>query len=267
MKNSKLFYNILSLLVFLVALALWQLAATSARVHFFFGSPVSLGQQLVSNTLNGVLPHDMLITGFEALLGFMIGVTVGTLCGFILWYSPVIARIFKPYIVIAGAIPVFAFAPMIILWFGIDISMKIWMAAFSTFLISLTQAYAGAQNIDPEEFKLFKVLKASRFQTLQKVVFPSVLSWVFASMKLSIGIALLGAFIGEFISANEGVGYFMIHAGSLYDIPGVLAGAVYLILLSLIFNYAVFILEKNKMGIIKLFSVSRKLRASLKSLI
>ena len=94
---------------------------------------------------------------------------------------------------------------------------------------------------------------ATRFQTLQKIIFPSSLSWVFASMKLNVGFALLGAFIGEFISANQGLGHFMIHAGSLYDISSVFAGGIYLVALALVFNFIVTFIEKNKMKIIEIF--------------
>ncbi len=117
-------------------------------------------------------------------------------------------------------------------------------------MVALAQAYEGAKSVDEAEYRLLKTYGATRFQMFQKVIFPSSLSWVLASMKLNVGFAILGAFVGEFISSNDGLGHFMIKAGSLYDIPGVLAGGLYLVLLSIIFSWFVKLVEKNRMKII-----------------
>jgi len=245
---------LLSLAVFVVLLIVWQILAVSPHFTFLFGSPSTIFNSIVANTVNGALPFGMWVTGIEALLGFVIGIMLGTFIGFLLWYSKRVAQVFRPYIIILGAIPVFAFAPLIIIWFGIGTVMKIALAAFGVFLISLTQAYEGAKSIDEEEYKLLKVYGASRFQILQKVIFPSSLDWVLASMKLNIGFAILGAFIGEFISSEVGLGHFMITAGSLYDIPSVFAGGFFLVLLSLLFNWVVSFIEKHRLKIVEWFA-------------
>ncbi len=264
MKN--LLYKISPFLLFVFILAVWQVFATQfPRFNFLFGSPSEIWASLVQNTASGLLVGDFFITGFEALTGFVLGVIFGTITGFVLWYSPLVARIFRPYIVIFGAIPIFAFAPMVIVWFGIGLSMKIAMATLGAFLVALTQAYEGAKSVDIEEFRLLKIFGATRFQIFQKVIFPSSLSWVLASMKLNVGFALLGAFIGEFISSNQGLGHFMIRSGSLYDIPSVFAGGAYLVLLALLLNLIVVFVEKNNMKIIEFFSVDGETKRVLKS--
>lgn len=252
-KNAK-FTALASLLILVVLLGVWQFFAANTKFNFLFGSPASVFSKLVENTVSGVLPYNFLITGMEALLGFIIGIIFGTFTGFLLWYSPKIAGVAKPYIVFLGAIPVFAFAPMIIIWFGIGFSMKVALAALAVFLVALSQAYEGAKSVDEEEYKLLKTYGATRLQMFQKVIFPASLSWVLASMKLSVGFAILGAYVGEFISSNAGLGYFMIRAGALYDIAGVLAGGLYLVILSIVFSLLVKVVEKNKMKIIEWFS-------------
>lgn len=253
MKTDR-YINFISLGILAIILSGWQFLAHNPKLNFLFGSPTAIGNKLVENTVSGVLPYNFLITGLEALVGFVIGIVLGTFVGFLLWYSPKVAKISKPYIALLGAIPVFAFAPMIIIWFGIGFSMKVALAAFAVFLVALTQAYEGAKSIDEAEYRLLKTYGATRYQMFQKVIFPSSLSWVLASMKLNVGFAILGAFVGEFISSNEGLGHFMIKAGSLYDIPGVLAGGLYLVLLSLIFSLFVYLVEKNRMKIIEWLS-------------
>ena len=195
--KSKAFYNLISFAIFAVFLAIWQFASVLPRIKFFFGSPLLIFQSMTQNA--SLLLSDTFITGFEVLAGFLIGILLGVIIGFLMWYSPLIAKIAKPYIFIAGAVPIFAFAPIVILWFGIGITMKIAMAAFGAFLITLTQAYEGANSVDLEEYRLLKTFNASRFQILSKIIFPASLSWVLSSIRLSIGFSLLGAFIGDFI--------------------------------------------------------------------
>ena len=246
--------GIISLVIFILLLVVWQLLSHSQSFHFLFGSPLAIWQSLWTNLLHGTLLYDTFLTGVEGISGFVIGIVLGTIAGFLLWYSEFLAAVSKPYITVLGAIPVFAFAPMIIIWFGVGIPMKIALAAFSVFLISLTQSYQGAKNVNKEEYKLLKLYGASRFQILQKVIIPSSLSWVFASMRLNIGFAILGAFIGEFISSDAGVGHFMLTAGSLYDIPSVFAGGVMLVLLSLLLTWVVTLVEKKRLKIISIIS-------------
>lgn len=249
MKNT-----LISATIFVVILAIWQFFSGNPHVAFLFGSPLLVFSKLIDLTASGVLPYNFLITADEAILGFVIGITLGTIVGFLLWYSPTLAKISRPYVTFLGAIPVFAFAPMIIIWFGIGFSMKVALASFAVFLVALSQAYAGAQSIDESEYKLLKTYGATRFQMFQKVIFPASLSWVLASMKLNIGFAILGAFIGEFISSNAGLGHVMVTAGSLYDIPTVLAAGLYLVVLSAILNLVVRYVESNRMKIIDWFS-------------
>ena len=243
-----------------VFLSAWQLAAYSLRFKYLFGDPISVGRILVACTADGSLPYHALITGAEAVCGFFIGVTAGTLAGFSFWYAPRLAALLRPVIFVLSAVPVFAFAPMVIVWFGIGFAMKVAVAAFGTFLIALAQSYEGAKAVDEDQVQLLKLFGATRFQVLTLVIVPSSLVWVFQSMKLNVGFALLGAFIGEFISSAEGVGSFMNRAGSLYDIPSVLAGGCYLILIALLFQGAVIVLERNKHVLIGVFAVSGMIR-------
>ena len=242
--NFKLKNNLLSLAILVVLLFTWQQAAKNEDFVFLFASPKLIFQSLIGLFTEENLIGHILITSYEAFAGFIIGIILGTTIGFLLWLSPLIASISLPYIFVLSAIPVLTFAPMIIVWFGIDTEMKIALSAFGTFLICLNQAYIGAENTGKENLRLFKILGASRFQTLTKLIIPSSLNWVINGLDLSINVALLGAFVGEFISANQGVGYLMVRAGSLYDIPKVMAGGFCLLVISIGFRGFVRVSEK-----------------------
>jgi len=254
------------LLLFIILLGLWEATTSqSPRLHFLFAAPTEIWASLIRNTVNGSLLFDALITGFEALVGFVFGIIFGSFVGFILWYSPFMSRLLRPYLIILGAVPIFAFAPMIIIWFGIGLNMKIAMATLGAFLVALTQAQEGANSINLEEFRLLKIFGATRIQIFQKTMLPSLLSWLLTSMKLCSGFALLGAFIGEYISSDKGLGHFMIRAGSLYDMPSVFAGSIYLVMIALLFNLFIDFFNKNKEIFISHISVGEAVKQALKT--
>ena len=189
--------QLLGFLPLLFFLAVWQLSADqSPRTQFLFGSPILVIQKLAVNIANGELLVHAAITGIEALGGFLIGVTAGSVIGFSLLYFPKLASVSRPYVLALGSIPIFAFAPMMIVWFGVGIQMKIAMATFSTILVALSQAYDGGKKVDPELKTLFELNNSSNRQLFQKLILPSSIDWVLASLRLNIGLALLGAFIG-----------------------------------------------------------------------
>ena len=237
----------------------WQLLAQGRTANYLFGNPLRVFTTLLTDF---TLPYHALITAEEALAGFVIGIAVGTCIGFSLWYSPAFARHSRPYVLALSSIPIFAFAPIVIVWFGIGLKMKIAVSALGTALIALTQSYEGAKLAGDSSERIVRTLKTTRVKFLRKIIIPSSINWVISSMKLSVNVALLGAFIGEFISANAGLGYYMNQAGALYDVSRVIAGGIYLMLLSALLQLLVLTIERYKRSIIRLISIDRKIRAS-----
>jgi len=251
---------IFPLIFALLILLSWEWFVTTPEQQFLFSKPSLIISSLVNATVTGELPAHAVTTGSEAMLGFAIGVVSGTIAGFLLWYFPLVRISVQPFLFVLGVVPVIAFAPLVLIWFGIGFSMKVALATFATFLISLSQAFSGAEQLKESDLKLLRILGASRVQILFKAIIPMSLSWVFQSMRLNIGFALLGAFVGEFISADKGVGYFMIRAGSLYDIPAVFAGAVYIVFLALLFRIVIVLAERAGGSLIRLVSISKSVR-------
>lgn len=253
-----------SVLLPLALLALfWQLAAVaSQRTRFLFGSPSSIAEALWTNIVNGHFIEHILVTGSEAMLGFLLGTALGCAFGFLLLSRPGIARIAKPYALALGALPVFAIAPMMIVWFGIGLYMKVAMATFATVFVAMSQAYDGGRNVDPELIQLFELNQSPYSRTFRKLILPSSLSWVLSTLRLNIGLSLLGAFIGEFIASDRGLGYVMLKAGGLYDVPLVLAAGCCIIALAFLFNYLVGLVERNRLRITEFVAVPSQLRRS-----
>ncbi|MCA9803352.1 MAG: ABC transporter permease subunit, partial [Cyanobacteria bacterium HKST-UBA02] len=144
-----------------------------------------------------------------------------------------------------GSIPIFSLAPMIITWFGIGLWSKIMLAFLSTVVVAIVQSYQGAVSVEPRYLRFMAVVGASRSQVFRFIVVPSSLIWVVNAMKLNIGLALLGAFIGEFISAEAGLGYMIVKASGLYDMATVLVGVFTLMVIALILSALVEALERR----------------------
>lgn len=243
--KSILIFRIKQLFPLIIFLIFWELiTVNSERLTFLFGSPSTVFNTFREYLINKNLIIDILITGEETILGFLLGNIIGSVIGLSLWYSKNLASTLKPYIIALGSIPIFALAPMMIIWFGTGLYAKVMMATFATIIVATVQAYEGAQNVDEEQIKLLKSFGASKFQIFKKVITPSSLVWVIASYKLNIGFALLGAFIGEFISSERGLGHLILKAGGLYDIPLVLTGILCFMFLALAINYLLSKIEK-----------------------
>ena len=234
MMNSN-FYKFLPYIPGVLALIFWQISVDGdQRREFLFASPVAISQVFIDDFLSGEILYDIWLTSFETVMGLLIGFVLGTFIGLILWLDERIAYIAKPYIIILGSIPIFALAPLMIIWFGTGILSKVIMAAFSVVLVSLIQVYEATQNANKDHIKIAKSFGASRLQILKTIIIPSTIKWIIIGLKINVGFALIGAFIGEFISAERGVGHYIIKSGSLYDVPRVLFGIIILSIMGLV---------------------------------
>jgi|SRR6267143_2532823 len=234
------YIRIYQLVPIVLVLVIWELIVRQeSQMIFFFGLPSRIAGYFYSKTLDGSLLTDLSVTMTEALTGFILGNLVGTLLGLGLWYSRTAFAISKPYIIALGSAPIFALSPILIIWFGTGIFSKIMIALLSTVFIALFQAYTGASEVSNDYLRLMKTFGATKTQTFRKVVAPSAVVWVISAFKINVGFALLGAFIGEFISSNRGLGHLILVASGLFDISLVLCGVLLLVVIALTLNFAI----------------------------
>lgn len=240
------------LVAFVVA---WEFGVRgNDRSAFFFGQPSKILFYLWTRTIDGSLAADFAVTFSEATLGFVVGNLVGTAIGLGLWYSSTAFQIARPYIIALGSAPVFAFAPLLIIWFGTGMFSKVVIAALSTVFVALFQSYNGAADVSSDYLRLMKTFGASKTQTFRKVVAPSAIVWVIAAFRMNVGFAILGAFIGEFISSNRGLGHLIVVASGLFDISLVLCGALMLSTIAFVLTWLVGQLELPlKHAVVKYF--------------
>lgn len=244
-KNAiKIFIGLAPALFFL---ALWEwFVGDSQRLQFLFAAPSKVAGVAIEDIQHQAIWLDAVITFTEAALGLICGTVLGTLVGLLLWGNGKIESFTRPYLVIIGSIPIFALAPITIMWFGVGLLSKAIMAGFSVFFVSLLQAHEGARAVAKEYLGYARSLKASNKLVVMKVIVPGAVDWVLAGYRLNVGFALMGAFIGEFISSEAGLGHYILKASSLYDMPRVLFGVFMLCLLGLGMTAVAWIVQANR---------------------
>lgn len=240
---------LLMLLPAVVFLAFWEwYVAGDPRLQFLFASPSAILHVALEEWGKPDIWHNTFLTFIEAALGLFAGTVLGTALGLILWGNGRIDRITKPYLAFIGAIPIFAIAPITIMWFGIGLLSKVMMAGFAVFFVSVLQAYEGAHAVAKQHIGFARSIGAPNGRIIRKIIIPGTVDWVIAGYKLNVGFALMGAFIGEFVSSEGGLGHYILKASSLYDMPRVLFGLLMLSALALLMTAAAWLARHARSG-------------------
>jgi NitT/TauT family transport system permease protein len=251
----------LGLLVF--TLTVWQLASRDQQVAFFMGEPVQVAGRIWTWFMPfgfgpSVLFPDGLpgradiylhlgTTLLETVLAFGIGTLLGLACGLWLALAPVTGAILDPYIKAANSMPRVILAPIFALWFGLGIWSKVALAVTLVFFIVFFNVYQGVKEVSPVVLANARMLGASQRQLLRTVYLPSATSWVFSSLHTSVGLAFVGAVVGEYLGSARGVGYLILQAEGTFDVNTVFAGIVVLTAFALVLDGIVGKLEKRLM--------------------
>jgi NitT/TauT family transport system permease protein len=210
-------------------LLLWEIGARGGLVDpFFWSQPSAIWSAGVVFVTRWSALYDTWFTVSSTLIGFVVGTAGGAAIGLSFWWSRNVAEIFEPYVIVFNAVPKLAFAPLIILIFGIGIASKIALSIALTIVIAILAAYSGVKAVDEDLVRMMYALGGRRYQIFFKAVVPSVLPWVISSMRINIGLALAGTIVGEFVSSKYGLGKLIMYAGSTYDMSLIWVGIIVL---------------------------------------
>lgn len=215
-------------------IGVWQWRAREGALNaFLYGSPTEIGAALMTTIETGAIWTDLTTTALETMAGFTLGNVIGTTLGLALWYSRFVSRVLQPFILALGSIPIIALAPITIIWFGTGFASKVAMSTLSVVVVSIIIAYKGALGVDPDQINLMLSLRARRSQIFRLLVIPASMTDIFAGLKLTVGFALVGAIVGEFMSSTNGLGHEIFKSGSLYAISAVFAELIITVALAL----------------------------------
>jgi len=209
------------------------------RASFFFGEPVKFLKVIWVWFTEGTIYQHLWVTLQETALAFVIGSVLGLVVGLWLGLSPTASALFDPYITAMNAMPRVVLAPIFMVWFGLGIWSKVALGVTLVFFIVFFNVYQGVKEVSPVVLSNTIMLGANRKQLLRHVYLPSATSWVFSSLHVSVGMAFVGAVVGEYLGSAKGVGYLIQQAEGAFDINTVFAGIFVLTAFALVLDFAV----------------------------
>ena len=244
-ETPQVLMRLYQLILTATVLGLWEIFGRVGVIDtFFFSLPSAIGESIwVWISTGFIFPH-LWITLQEALYAFIIGTALGLILGFLLARVRFLERLFEPFVQMFNALPRVVLAPIFLLWFGLGIESKVAFGVTLVFFIVFFNVLQGVKSVDRVLLDNARMLGATERHLIQHVVLPSALTWIFSSLHISVGFAIVGAVVGEYLGAAGGVGYVIAQAQGVFDTQGVFAGMFILMIVVLIVDLGVNRLEK-----------------------
>ena len=226
-------------------LTVYPITGTAKQVQFFFSTPLDVLKRCWTLFASGEIWRHLWITLVETILAFLIGAGGGIVFGFLFARKELLAAVFDPYIKAANALPRVVLAPIFALWFGLGIWSKVALGFTLVFFIVFFNVYQGVREVSPVVLANARMLGMNERQLLRHVYWPSALTWVFSSLHTSVGFALVGAVVGEYLGSSAGLGYKIHEAESVFDVTGVFAGMLILSIFVILIDMLVTMIENR----------------------
>lgn len=232
------------ILLLVTFLGLWEFLANKGIIDSFItSSPSRIFKTFANFTSNNLLLH-IKVTIYETILGFGIGIILGLVIAIILWWSEFLSKVLEPYLVVLNSLPKVALGPIIIIWVGAGTKAIIVMAIAISLIVTILDILNGFLNTDKELIKMAKTFNASKFQILTKIVIPANASTFINSLKINIGLSLVGVISGEFLISKAGLGYLITYGGQVFKLDLVMSSIIVLGLFAGLMYGAITLLER-----------------------
>ncbi|WP_314172281.1 ABC transporter permease [Streptomyces winkii] len=232
--------------VFVVVVVLWEYLIPALGVdEYVLPRPSQIVEALGRQLSDALFWTHMKVTLLESLYGFLLGVGAALVLGTAISQVRLVEKTLMPYIVAFQTVPKVALAPLFVVWFGFGMTSKFVMAAVISFFPMLVNVVEGLRSADADRVQMLTVFGASKFDVFRRVRLPSALPFIFAGLDIGIVFAILGAVVGEFIGAKEGLGYLLLQANYNFDIAGMFAVLVVLSVLGLIAHFIIRTAQKR----------------------
>jgi NitT/TauT family transport system permease protein len=230
--------------VAIVFLGLWQSVIWLGHYPtFILPSPLDVASTLGRTLADGTLWRHAQVTLSEIFAGLGLGLVTATVLGYALARSPALERLLAPYIVASQSIPVVAIAPLLIIWFGSGRLSKVLICALIVFFPVLVNTMVGIRSVEKDLRDLMRSLGASRWQTFRMLEVPAALPVLFGGLKIGVTLSVVGAVVGEFVGADQGLGFLINQARGLYNTPLVFVAILALVVIALSLYGMVMLLE------------------------
>jgi NitT/TauT family transport system permease protein len=243
-KQRKRIILICQIGILILFIAQWEISARLGWIDsFILSQPSRIWQTYVNMAQNDLL-MNIGVTVYETLVGFFLGVIFGTLLAVILWWSDFISKVSEPYLVVLNSLPKIALGPVIIVIVGAGTEAIIFMALAISLIVTVLEMLNGFRNTDKEYIKMAATFGATKRQIFTKIVFPYNITTLFNSLKINIGLSLVGVIAGEFLVSKAGLGYLIVYGGQVFKLDLVMASVIILSIVAALMYEAVVLLQK-----------------------
>ena len=245
-RREKYLIHVSRIFLFLGFLLLWEVSARQGWIDsFIFSSPSEIWRTFFKMVQDQSLFTHIGITLMETLVSFVFTVFLGIGTAVLLWCCPKLSRILEPYLVVLNSLPKSALAPLLIVWLGANRTTIIIAGMSVAIFGSILNLYSEFSEVDPDKIMLIYTLHGNRLHALSKVVIPSCIPAIISTMKVNIGLCLVGVIIGEFIGARQGLGYLIIYGSQTFKLTWVLMSIVILCMIAMGLYAALDLIEKH----------------------
>ncbi|NIF86638.1 ABC transporter permease [Comamonas sp. Tr-654] len=235
----------LSASLLIAVIAMWEMAARQLGLSaLVLPAPSAVALSLWSGLASGYFWPHLWATLQALLLGLLIGSAVGLLAGMALAESELLERVLKPYVVVSQVVPKLALAPLFVLWFGFGMLPTVLITALICFFPLMENTLTGLRQVDAQRLQLFRMLGATRLQTLLRLKLPTGLPAILAGLRVAVVLALVGAVVAEFMGASKGLGAVVIAAQGMMDTTLMFAALVLIAAMGLLLYQACLVLER-----------------------
>jgi NitT/TauT family transport system permease protein len=228
-----------------VVIAAWHFGSGRLFDPFFVGNPVGVAKVLIDDLGDPRFWNDLRVTGTEMTVGYLLGGLSGIALGVLFARWRLAADIFDPFFTGLNSLPRIALAPLLVIWFGIDMASKIVLAATLVFFLTFFTTLSGIRNVDPALVDLARLVGASERQIFRYVMLPGAAAWVINGLKMSLPYALIGVIVGEFLVASSGLGYRLNFYSTSYNTNGTFAMLLVMMALMMGLNALMGLLERH----------------------
>lgn len=244
LKKEKFGILLTQVLILVGLIALWEILANLNIIDSFITSKPSRILNTLINLSSNDLIHHIGVTTYETVIGFLLGTFLGIVIAIILWWSKFLEKVFEPFLVILNSLPKVALGPIIILWVGAGTPAIIVMAMAISLVVTILEILNGFIRTDKDLIKMAKTFNSNKFQILTKIVIPANIGTFFNSLKVNIGLSLVGVISGEFLVSKAGLGYLIVYGGQVFKLDLVMTSVIILGILAGIMYGGVILLEK-----------------------
>lgn len=243
-KRKKYLILLTQILILTTFLGIWEWMANKNIIDSFITSqPSRIFDTFMNLSSNDLLKH-IGVTVYETIVGFLLGTILGIIIAIILWWSDFLSKVAEPYLVVLNSLPKVALGPIIIIWVGAGTPAIIVMAIAISLIVTILENLNGFMRTDKEVIKMAKTFQASKWQILTKIVIPANLSTFINSLKVNIGLSLVGVISGEFLVSKAGLGYLIVYGGQVFKLDLVMTSVIILGIVAGLMYTAVLLLEK-----------------------